>query len=192
MNNLYSHRFTCAWRGFTQSSLQGRNAAFRVKDLTLLFLFPYQSSRDHPGFAILWSHWHVVTGLCHCWAVSGLASVSRSIWVRPGESTWGMWDPHMKPQFSLFKPSWTPRVLHQLPSVHIAAVWAHFLSVIFPLSLGREHRVVCVFTWAECILSKKRGQFAVNPWFPNPKADETPSCQGRSEVCVWPGVKHPL
>lgn len=186
MNNLYSLKFTCAWRGFTQSGLWGRNAAFRLTNLTLAFsfLFPSQSSWDHLGFAVLWSHWHVVTGLCYSWAVSGLASVSRSIWVRPGESTGGMWDLLMKPQFSVFKPSQTPCVLHQLSSVHIAAVWAHFLPVIFPLSLGREHGVLCVFTWAECILSKKRGQFVVNPWFPNPKAVETLSCQSRSEVCV--------
>lgn len=86
--------------------------------------------------------------------------------------------------FLCSNPPKTPCVLHQLSSVHIAAVWAHFLPVIFPLSLGREHGVLCVFTWAECILSKKRGQFVVNPWFPNPKAVETLSCQSRSEVCV--------
>lgn len=41
-------------------------------------------------------------------------------------------------------------------------------------------------------VQKKSGQFVVNPWFPNPKAVETPSCQSRSEGCVCPGVKHPL
>ncbi len=43
-----------------------------------------QSPWDHPWSAVLWSHWHVVTGLCDCRALSGLAVISRSFRIWPG------------------------------------------------------------------------------------------------------------
>lgn len=46
---------------------------------------PLQSSRDHTGSSFLWSHRHVVSGMCHCWAVFRMASLSWCLRVWSGQ-----------------------------------------------------------------------------------------------------------
>ncbi len=55
-----------------------------ITRLNPFFAFYPQSPWDHPWSAVLWSHWHVVTGLCDCRALSGLAVISRSFRIWPG------------------------------------------------------------------------------------------------------------
>lgn len=50
----------------------------------LCVCFP-QGSRDYIGITILWSHRHVVPGLCDSWTFPGLAPLSRGPGVWPGK-----------------------------------------------------------------------------------------------------------
>ncbi len=49
--------------------------------------FSSQGSRDHSWPAFLWSHRHVVAGMCDSWALLRLAPLPRSPWVWPGNSS---------------------------------------------------------------------------------------------------------
>lgn len=64
--------------------------------LMKIFLW-LQCSRDHPWPAFLWGHWYVVTRMCNSWAFSGLASVSRSFRIWPGQ--YFEWFMHLRPHF---------------------------------------------------------------------------------------------
>lgn len=52
----------------------------------IVLYFFTQSSRDHPGSAVLWSHRHVVLGLCDSWTLPGMAPVPRRLGVRSGNT----------------------------------------------------------------------------------------------------------
>lgn len=45
-----------------------------------------QGSRDHPGLALLWGHWHVVLGLCDSWALPRLAPLPGGLRVWSGNT----------------------------------------------------------------------------------------------------------
>lgn len=42
------------------------------------------SSRDRPWASVFWSYWHVVTWLCYCWTLLGMATLSWVIRVWSG------------------------------------------------------------------------------------------------------------
>lgn len=47
------------------------------------------SSRDRPWASVFWSYWHVVTWLCYCWTLLGMATLPWVIWIWPGMfQTW--------------------------------------------------------------------------------------------------------
>lgn len=57
---------------------------FFPKEKNSVTMFNLQSTRDHTGIAVLWSHRHVVLRVCDCRAVSWMAAVPRSTGIWPG------------------------------------------------------------------------------------------------------------
>ena len=108
-----------------------------------------QGSRDYFGIAVLWSHRHVVAGLCDRWTFSGLAPLPRGPGVWPGK--------HLFSHQSLFSCSWLI-ILEEVPASLAFILSFHIFIKIIPasptsafplpwlsLSSRQHHHMKCYF-----------------------------------------------
>lgn len=120
-----------------------------------------QSSRDHPGLAFLWGHWHVVLGLRDSRALPRLAPLPGGLRVWSGNTEWFLCllkDPTSIPM----NQAWCA-VMFPSPSMSVCTRMGCILnppdsprrfSHSLPVYLNRCHRATCPISTAPVLPSK--------------------------------------
>lgn len=134
----------------------------------MFFLYP-QGSWDYSGLAVLWGYRHVVLGLCNSRALPGMASVSRSLRVRSGNTWWLRGPSNCRLTFE------HNSVLGTHESLHVQCCYCVYVRVCLggwdaspwnppdscwwflrslPVYLNRCHRATCPISAAPVLQSK--------------------------------------